>query len=205
MTSTHPATVARPSGNAAGRGGPALLLAASLAGMIATTLQIVDRIALAENPATDLVCDINATLSCGSVLGTWQARVLGVPNAVIGLAVFAVFASAGLGLLLGSRPSRAYLGVLEGLALGMLGFTLWFLWQTTFVIGALCLYCTVVGTAVLLIHAVVLRQWRRAGALAGSSPLSRVVRDFTDSGDDRWVWAAVWVGVAVVMIVAFAW
>jgi uncharacterized membrane protein len=181
------------------------MLAAAVAGMAATTLQLVDRIALAENPATSLVCDINAVLSCGSVLGTWQARVLGVPNALVGLAVFAVFASAALGLVLRSRPSRAYLAVLEAVAVVMLAFTLWFLWQTTFVIGALCLYCTVIGTAILVVNAVVLREWRRAGALSGASPTTRMIRGFVDSGDDRWVWAAVWVGVALVMTLALTW
>lgn len=167
-------------------------------------MQLVDRITLAENPQASLVCDVSSTLSCSSVLTAWQSSALGVPNAMIGLAVFSVFLSGGLAGALGSGLSLPYLRVLEGMALGMLGFTLWYLFQTTFVLGALCLYCTVVGTSVVLVNLAVPRLWRRAGGLGGSGPAARFARGFVDSGDDRWVWGALWVGVATVITLVLA-
>ena len=74
----------------------------------------------------------------------------------------------------------------------------------TFVIGALCLYCTVIGTATVVVNAVVLRRFRAAGGVAGRGTPARVVRSFVDTGDDVWVWLALWVGVAVVMGVVLA-
>jgi uncharacterized membrane protein len=182
----------------------ALLAAAGAAGVLVTAMQLLDRIALAEDPQVSLVCDVSSVLSCSSVLTAWQSSALGVPNAMIGLAVFSVFLSAGLAATLGGVLSLRYLRVLEAMALGMLGFTVWYLAQTTFVLGALCLYCTVVGTSVVLVNLAVSRLWRRAGGLGGSGPVSRLARGFVDSGDDRWVWAALWAGVAVVITVVLA-
>ena len=72
------------------------------------------------------------------------------------------------------------------------------------VIGALCLYCTVIGTATVVVNAVVLRRFRAAGGVAGRGTPARVVRSFVDTGDDVWVWLALWVGVAIVMGVVLA-
>lgn len=182
----------------------ALVAVAGGAGVLVTAMQLLDRIALAENPQAPLVCDISSVLSCGSVLTAWQSSALGVPNAMVGLAVFSAFLSAGLAAALGGALSLRYLRVLEALALGMLGFTLWYLAQTTFVLGALCLYCTVVGTSVVLVNLAVSRMWRRAGGLGGRGPLTRLARGFVDSGDDRWVWAALWLGVAAVIALVLA-
>jgi uncharacterized membrane protein len=182
----------------------ALIAVAGGAGVAATALQLLDRIALTEDPQVSLVCDISSVLSCGSVLTAWQSSALGVPNAMIGLAVFSVFLSAGLTAALGGTLSLRYLRVLEAMALGMLGFTLWYLAQTTFVLGALCLYCTVVGTSVVLVNLAVSRLWRRAGGLGGRGPVARLARGFVDSGDDRWVWAALWLGVATVITLVLA-
>jgi uncharacterized membrane protein len=182
----------------------ALLAAAGAAGVLVTAIQLLDRIALAEDPQVSLVCDVSNVLSCSSVLTAWQSSALGVPNAMIGLAVFSVFLSAGLAATLGGELSLRYLTLLEAMALGMLGFTLWYLAQTTFVLGALCLYCTVVGTSVVLVNLAVSRLWRRAGGLGGAGPVSRLARGFLESGDDRWVWAALWAGVAVVITVVLA-
>lgn len=161
---------------------------ASLAGIGFTAIQTVERIAVLKDPATALLCDVNSVVSCSTVLGAWQSSViLGVPNAFIGAAMFAVFLSAGLAGALGSQPSRAYVLTILGLVVFFAAFATWFMVQTAFVIGALCLWCTGIVTAVALIGAALTRVAAR-GSASGSrwALLDR-------AGVDLIVWAGWWV------------
>src|SRR6478752_8393728 len=74
----------------------ALALFAALTGLVFTTIQIMERIAILQDPFTRLACDVNSTLSCSQVLTAWQSSVLGPPNAFVGAAMFAILGSAAL-------------------------------------------------------------------------------------------------------------
>jgi uncharacterized membrane protein len=182
------------------RGWFALISVAAVIGMGSTITQIVERVALAENADADLLCDINGTFSCGNVLTAWQSSVFGpIPNAAIGLSVFALtLGIAGSGLL-GSALSKATWGVATFFAGFMAAFTVWFLAQTAFVIGQVCLYCLVIGTMVLLAN---LAWWRiglQLGHLSGNAFLDGaawVVR----GGTDLMLWGGLAVIVAVMMV-----
>ncbi len=177
------------------RGWFGVVVAAAVVGMAATIIQIVERVALAQNADADLLCDINGTFSCGNVLTSWQSSVFGpIPNAAIGLSVFALtLGAAGVGLL-GSALSKPAWGVATSFAGFMAAFTVWFLAQTAFVIGSVCLYCLVIGTMVLLVN---LSWWRignRLGYLSGNRFLDGaawLVRGGTD--------VILWVGLGVVV------
>lgn len=172
------------------RGGQAVMLAAAIIGLAATMIQSYERLQLALSPGHDLLCDFNGRLSCTSVLEAWQSRAFGVPNSWIGMVVFALFASAAVAGITGSSQSKGYAGFLGFFAAFMLGFTLWFLWQSTFAIGALCIYCTIIGTCVVVINAVVWRIWNRLGMLP------RALQTIVNSKLDLVLWAALWVAVA---------
>src|SRR5450756_105784 len=53
--------------------------------LLASFVLSVDAIALAKNPSANLACNLNATISCGTVGISWQAHLLGFPNAFLGL------------------------------------------------------------------------------------------------------------------------
>jgi len=167
------------------------ILVAAVAGIAATMIQSYERLQLALEPNRVLLCDINGALSCSSVLESWQARAFGLPNSWIGLAVFSVFASAAVAGVTGSRLSRGYLGFLGFFTAFMLVFTLWFLWQSAFVIGALCLYCLIIGTAVVITNAAVWRLFRRANMLP------RTLAVLVDSRLDLLFWFALWAAVGI--------
>ena len=121
---------------------------AAAAGIAATLAQIVERIALAEDPRADLACNISKLVSCTDVLLAPQASVFGpIPNAAIGLAMFSVFLTAFAVAASRTNISRGLARGMQFLLLFMLGFVTWFMWQTAYVIGALCLYCSVIATA----------------------------------------------------------
>ncbi|MEI8080375.1 MAG: vitamin K epoxide reductase family protein [Actinomycetes bacterium] len=174
------------------------ILLAAVVGIAATLIQSYERLQLALHPNQVLLCDINGALSCSSVLESWQARAFGLPNSWIGLAVFSLFASAAVAGVTGSVLSRGYLGFLGFFSAFMLLFTLWFLWQSAFAIGALCLYCVLIGTAVVITNAAVWRLWRREQMLP--SPLAVLV----DSRLDLVFWFALWAAVGIGMAVGLS-
>lgn len=173
--------------------------------MAATVIQLIERVQLALEPKTALLCDINATLSCGTVLEAWQSSVFGpVPNAAIGLVVFTVMLTSALGVLLGSTLALRAWGVLAFFAAFMAAFTVWFLAQTTFSIQAVCLYCLAIGTAVTLVNAA---WWRVAYAydwLTGPSRLRGTAGRLVSGNSDLFLWGGLWVLVAAMMIIGFS-
>src|SRR4051812_46588991 len=62
------------------------MLVASVASLVASFVLSIDALRLAEDPNAALGCNINAVISCSTVAGSWQAHLLGFPNAFLGLA-----------------------------------------------------------------------------------------------------------------------
>lgn len=181
-----------------GRGWWAAVLVSGLAGVAFTGIQIVEKITISRQPSTVLSCDINSVVSCTSVLTAWQSSVLGPPNSLVGAVMFALLASGGLAGVLGSRASRPYLLTLWGLAVFFLGFASWFMYQTAFRIGALCLWCTGIVTAVVVISAALTRLNHRHATL-GDGRAGRALDLMVHSKGDLIVWAGWWVVLAVLV------
>lgn len=196
----------RPAAPAAARGAPAdrpawwVVLVAAAAGLTFTTVQIVEKIAILKDPTAGLVCDISTTVSCTNVLNAWQSSVLGPPNALIGAIMFAVLGSGALGGVLGGRPARSYVLVLWGLAVFFALFAIWFMFQTAFSIGSLCLWCTGIVTAVLAICATLTRIAHRAHAF-GSGPFAGVMDTVVKSSLDLIIWGGWWLVIAAMLAV----
>lgn len=105
---------------------------------------LIEKIELLGNPDYIPTCNINPILSCGSVMSTSQAEAFGIPNPVIGIAGFSAVAVVGASLLAGTgfRPwFRA--GTQVGVTFAVV-FIHWLIYQSLYVIGALCPYCMVV-------------------------------------------------------------
>ncbi len=123
--------------------GVGLVLLGAL-GLLAAFTLTVDKLRLLADPSFTPACDLNPIVSCGSVMASDQAEVLGFPNSLLGLVGFSAVVALGLALALGARLPR---GVLAGLALGGLaglGFVHWLAYQTLYEINALCPWCLVV-------------------------------------------------------------
>jgi uncharacterized membrane protein len=177
------------------------MLLAALTAMGATVVQIVERLIIAENPDASLSCDINGVFACGTVITAWQSSVFGpIPNAVIGFGVMTVMATAAGGALLGTRWSRASFGVLAFLGAFMAAFTVWFLQQTAWVIDRVCLWCLVIGGALLLVNVALWRIGVGWDLLSTSSRLDRAARWLVRGGTDLVLWGGLAAAVAVVMV-----
>ncbi len=125
----------------------AVLLAGGTLGIVTAAWQTVDRIAWAANPHAGSVCEINKVLSCSSVFSHWQSSALGIPNSLVALPVFGVLAATGLAGLLGSVLARGYLATILAVNVGFALFITWYLEQSAFALGILCLFCLGCGVS----------------------------------------------------------
>jgi uncharacterized membrane protein len=120
-----------------------MLITGGIVGWAAALSLTIERINVASNPDAALSCDVSPFISCKSVMLTWQAKLLGFPNPLIGLAAFFAPVIIGFAILAGAKFARWFwllftLGMLGGFA-----FVLWLFSQSLFDIGVLCPYCMV--------------------------------------------------------------
>ncbi len=117
------------------------MLVSSLLGIVASLVLSIDAIELAKDPTADLSCNINSVISCGTVGSSWQASLLGFPNAFLGLIAEPVVITIAVAALGGVRFPRWFMNAaLVVYAIG-LAFAYWLFLQAYFVIGALCPWC----------------------------------------------------------------
>ena len=175
----------------------------ALIGILITAVQVAEKIAVLKDPATHLVCDVNTVLSCSGVLGSWQSSALGVPNAYVGAVLLGILGSGALGAVLGSTPSKAYLATMWGLSLFFLCFVTWYLEQTAFAIGALCLWCVGCATTVVIVTALLTRIAAREGAF-GQGAFGRTMASLSRSGVDLMIWIGWWLVLAAMLWIGLA-
>ncbi|MFC9295822.1 vitamin K epoxide reductase family protein [Streptomyces sp. NPDC057011] len=152
------------------RGTALLLLIGGLIGTLASGVLAYDRIRTLEDPLFTPGCNVNAVLSCGDVMTTWQGNLLGFPNMLLGLAGFAALSGLGAALVAGARfPRWLWRGLWAGIAAGF-GFTVWLIGQGLYVIGALCPWCAVVWAVMIPLFWYVTRHLSGPGSRLRALP-----------------------------------
>ena len=138
-------------GTARHRGAYLEMLVGSGIGLIAAFVLAVDALTLAANPDAIFSCDISAKISCGTVGTTWQANLLGFPNAYLGLISEPVVITVAIAALGGVVFPRWFM--LTAQAFYSIGFTFayWLFFQSYFVIGALCPWCLTITLTTTLV------------------------------------------------------
>ena len=139
------------------RGAYLEMLVSSTLGLIASLVLSIDAVVLAADPNAGLSCNISETISCAKVGVTWQANLLGFPNAFLGLIaepVVITIAVAGLG---GVRFPRWFMNSAMAVYAIGLGFAYWLFFQAYFVIGAMCPWCLLVTATTTTVFASLLR------------------------------------------------
>ncbi|KAA0100781.1 hypothetical protein CIW49_04295 [Mycolicibacterium sp. P1-18] len=171
------------------------VLIAGIVGLTAAVTLTVEKVKLLENPAYVPSCSINPVLSCGSVMVTPQASEFGFPNSLLGIVAFTVVVVAGvLAVAKVALPQWFWSGLAAGTLLGVV-FVHWLIYQSLYVIGALCPYCMVVWTMTIPLLAVVSSIALRP--LAGNG-FARAVYQW------RWSLVALWfTGLILLILVRF--
>jgi uncharacterized membrane protein len=120
------------------------VLIAGVVGLVASATLTVEKIDILLNPSYVPSCNINPIVSCGSVMVTPQASILGFPNPLLGLVGFTVVIVTGvLAVTKVSLPQWYWIGLTIGILIGV-AFVHWLIFQSLYRIGALCPYCMVV-------------------------------------------------------------
>ncbi|OGL35710.1 hypothetical protein A3F65_03490 [Candidatus Saccharibacteria bacterium RIFCSPHIGHO2_12_FULL_47_16b] len=171
------------------------LAAVSAVGIVASFWQLLEKLALLENKDVALSCNLNDVFSCSSVLNASQSSVFGFPNPIIGLVMFTFFLSVAIFGLSGAKIVKRLALTIQGLALFMLGFTLWLFYENTYSTKAICLFCLFNGTAVVIINAVMLRH---------NTVYIPKLKRLTTKGADLFGWSLLWLAVAFAMLLKFA-
>jgi uncharacterized membrane protein len=172
------------------------VLIAGAVGLTAAITLTIEKIKLLENPAYVPSCSINPVLSCGSVMATPQAAAFGFPNPLIGIAAFTVVVVAGvLAVAKVPLPQWFWAGLAAGTLLGVV-FIHWLIYQSLYVIGALCPYCMVVWAVTVPLLVVV-------SSIALKPLHGNAFARFAYQW--RWSLAALWFTALVLMILARFW
>jgi len=152
------------------RGAYIEMLIGSVIGLAASFVLAVDALVLAANPDAIFSCDINATISCGTVGSSWQANLLGFPNAFIGLVTEPVVITVAVAALGGVRFPRWFMVTAQAFYSVGFAFAYWLFFQSYFVIGALCPWClTITVTTTLVFFSIT-----RVNILEGNLRFGRV-------------------------------
>lgn len=171
---------------APGKGFAWTLIITGIIGWIAAFTLTLERLHVASNPSATLSCDLNPFISCKSVMLTEQARLLGFPNPLIGLAAFVFPIAVGAAILAGAKFALWFWRVFAtGITMGFL-FVVWLWTQSTFVINVLCPYCMIAWAGMIPLFWTVILFVLREGVI--ETPL-RFAGFFDRAYEKAWAWA----------------
>ncbi len=177
------------------------LIVTGIIGWLAAFSLILERLHVASNPNATLSCDLNPFISCKSVMLTEQARLLGFPNPIIGLAAFIFPIAIGAAILAGAKFALWFWRMFTvGITMGFL-FVVWLWTQSTFVINVLCPYCMVAWIAMIPLFWTVVLFMLREGVI--ETPI-RFAGFFDRAYERTWLWAlSTDLVIAAIIIVRF--
>jgi uncharacterized membrane protein len=174
------------------------MLVSSLLGLLASLVLSIDAIKIAANPDVILSCDISSKISCTTVGETWQANLLGFPNAFLGLISEPVVITVAVAALGGVRFPRWFMITAQVFySIGFL-FAYWLFYQAYFVIGALCPWCLLITVTTTLVFTSLTRVNLAEGHLGAT--LQRVTRKPLDYGVDVAV-TVIWLAILAAMVI----
>jgi uncharacterized membrane protein len=174
------------------------VLIAGVIGLVASMTLTVEKIEILLNPSYVPSCNINPVVSCGSVMVTPQASVLGFPNPLLGLVGFTVVIVTGvLAVAKVPLPQWYWVGLTVGVLIGA-AFVHWLIFQSLYRIGALCPYCMVVWVVTIALLVVVASIAFRPAPQHQTGPAWALYQW-------RWSIAALWFTAVFLLIMVRFW
>jgi len=155
---------------------PYVLLIGGIVGLLASFVLTYDKVHVLQDPTYQPGCNLNPVLSCGSVMKTTQANVLGVPNTIFGLIAFGMLTMFGLALLAGAIFKRWLWQAAQVAATAGLVFMHYLFFQAVFRIHAICPWCFAVWMITIPIFWGITVRNIRTGALGVTPSTSKIAR-----------------------------
>lgn len=175
------------------------VLIAGAVGLLASTTLTVEKIDILLNPSYVPSCNLNPIISCGSVMVTSQASVLGFPNPLLGIVAFTVMLVVGvLAVAKIPLPQWFWIGLTTGIFVGAV-FVHWLIFQSLYRIGALCPYCMVVWAMTITLLVVVGSIALRPVLDSREATAARLLHQW------RWSITALWFTAVFLLIMARFW
>jgi uncharacterized membrane protein len=126
-----------------------LLVVGGIVGLIAAFALTLDKIAVLEDPSFNPSCNFSVLVQCGTNLRSAQGSAFGFPNPLLGLMMFPAPIIVGVASLAGVRFPRWFWAAFNvGMAFAI-GFVIWLMSVSLFVLGTLCPWCMVVWAVVI--------------------------------------------------------
>ena len=154
---------------------------------------------LAADSSARFGCDISSVLSCSAVAQTWQARILGFPNAFLGIFFEAVVLAVSVAIFAGVKFPRWYMLGTNLLYTIALFFAFWLFGQSYFIIQVLCPWCLLITLTTTLVFGGITRINVRDGVIPAPEGLRRLVAQ----GLDWALWGLIVFGVLAMVVAKY--
>ncbi len=154
---------------------------------------------LAADSSARFGCDISSVLSCSTVAQTWQARILGFPNAFLGIFFEAVVLAISVGIFAGVKFPRWYMLGTNLLYTIALFFAFWLFGQSYFIIQVLCPWCLLITLTTTLVFGGITRINVRDRVI----PVPEGLRRLVAQGLDWALWGLIVFGVLAMVVAKY--
>lgn len=168
-------------------------------GLFASFVLSIEAWQLQADPNAVFSCDVNTVLACGKVARTWQATLLGFPNAFLGIFFESVVLTISVATIAGVRFPRWFMRGTQLLYTIALLFALWLFTQSYFVIHALCPWCLLITVTTTVVWAGLTRINVRDRHL----PFGAASRRFVAGGNDWYVTVAFLIVLASMIVLRY--
>jgi uncharacterized membrane protein len=151
-----------------------LLLIGGIGGLCAAFALTLDEFTVLKNAHAALSCNVSAAFQCGTNLESWQGRVFGFPNPLIGLVLFPAPIIVGVALIGRVAFPRWFWALFNLGMLFAIGFVAWLVSESLWVLHTLCPWCSLVYLVVIPMSLAVTFQNLRSGNLNAGKVLKRL-------------------------------
>ena len=168
-------------------------------GLVTSFVLSIEAWQLAADSSARCGCDISSVLSCSAVAQTWQARILGFPNAFLGIFFEAVVLAVSVAIFAGVKFPRLYMLGTNLLYTIALFFAFWLFGQSYFIIQVLCPWCLLITLTTTLVFGGITRINIRDGVIPVPEGLRRIVAQ----GLDWALWGLIVFGVLAMVVAKY--
>ena len=179
------------------------MLISSILALVASLVLSAEAVTLAANPNAVFSCDISAKISCSVVGASWQASLLGFPNAFLGLIAEPVVITIALASIAGVVFPRWFMNAAWVVYTAGLLFAYWLLYEAYFNIGALCPWCLLVTVTTTMVFASMTRVNIYRNTFGFSEGLHARLTRWLDAWIDQYVVVVVFVIIGAMIVVRY--
>ena len=168
-------------------------------GLVTSFVLSIEAWQLAADSSARFGCDISSVLSCSTVAQTWQARILGFPNAFLGIFFEAVVLAISVAIFAGVKFPRWYMLGTNLLYTIALFFAFWLFGQSYCIIQVLCPWCLLITRTTTLVFGGITRINVRDGVI----PVPEGLRRLVAQGLDWALWGLIVFGVLAMVVAKY--